>query len=232
MEAWRDELYHGVLDGLRGRIKNITGTSSGIGRKGNGLGTGPVGTGSGRTWKEHKYIRKEGNRYIYPEDLQKSSKSKKKEYKELLKNTSREDKKLLRGTNLNRLNKTYYKSGSTGIKANITAGRLERNLKKAQKGNQITIGKYRGTNTVRGSISKDRDVYTLEETTQFTNGKTWFDTVDVKQYYSVQDVGGYGGINKAYTTRNEYTVSYGKIHQAYNEGKDWVRNKLGIRDRG
>lgn len=26
-----------------------------------------------REWKEHKYIRKEGNRYIYPEDLKKSS---------------------------------------------------------------------------------------------------------------------------------------------------------------
>ena len=27
----------------------------------------------GTTWGEHKYIRKEGNRYIYPEDVKKSA---------------------------------------------------------------------------------------------------------------------------------------------------------------
>lgn len=34
-------------------------------------------TFKGREWKNHKYIRKEGNRYIYPEDIKPSSKSQK-----------------------------------------------------------------------------------------------------------------------------------------------------------
>lgn len=45
MEAWREELYHGLLTGLK--------------------------TNANGTWKQHKYIRKEGNKYIYPEDLKK-----------------------------------------------------------------------------------------------------------------------------------------------------------------
>lgn len=42
LETWREELYEDLYHALKGR-----------------------------EWKTHKYIRKESNRYIYPEDLKK-----------------------------------------------------------------------------------------------------------------------------------------------------------------
>lgn len=229
MEAWRDELYHGLLANLRSRVKNVTGTSGDIGRKGKGLGGGPVGTGKGREWSNHKYIKKEGNRYIYPEDLKKNSKKNRPPTVDMPKAT-KEERKLMRGTTFGRINKTYKNHSKSGLGANITAGKLEREIKRAHKKNQITTpgsNVDRRADSVKGSIYKDRNVYTLEQTAQFRNGKTWFDTVDVKTYYNTQDLGGYGGVDKAYTMRNEYTVSYGKIHQAYNEGRDWVKKHIG-----
>lgn len=48
MEAWREELHADLYHSFKGQ-----------------------------EWKHHKYIRKEGNRYIYPEDVKSSSKSQK-----------------------------------------------------------------------------------------------------------------------------------------------------------
>ena len=73
MESWKDELYHGLLSNFRSRIGSVGKTNIGrinIGNSRTDYKTSNS-SGTGREWKEHKYIRKEGNRYIYPEDLNK-----------------------------------------------------------------------------------------------------------------------------------------------------------------
>ena len=66
MESWREELYlqHGWLSDTVSRVKvGVRNTANRVGSK----------TNSDGTWKQHKYIRKEGNRYIYPQDLKKTA---------------------------------------------------------------------------------------------------------------------------------------------------------------
>ncbi len=60
MESWREELYHGVISELRARIREGAG--------GSGTSNSSKERG-GWTWKNHRYVRIENGRYIYPEDL-------------------------------------------------------------------------------------------------------------------------------------------------------------------
>lgn len=71
MEAWKEDLYlqHGWLSDTASRVRiGVRNTANRVGStiKSFGTKTNPDGT-----WKQHKYIRKEGNRYIYPQDLKK-----------------------------------------------------------------------------------------------------------------------------------------------------------------
>ncbi len=223
MEVWRDELYHALRIGSFNLPK--IGIKS-IGGKTNGNGE----------WKQHKYIRKEGNKYIYPEDLK--NKSKTPSRASLLKPNKDDDpvtaayKKAVRKRNttfgrLGNFNVDYNREGNlhsstSGVKGNILANKLNRELKRQQKKNVITP-----KNTIKGSINVDRDVYTLQATVQYKNGSKFFDTVSANNYYDYQDVGGQGGINNAYTQRTEYTVEYGTLHQQVNKGRDFVNKYLG-----
>ena len=70
MEAWREELYHGVISDLKNRISvSVGGTSAGASTT-----SSKSSQRGGWSWKNHKYIRVENGKYIYPEDLNKKSK--------------------------------------------------------------------------------------------------------------------------------------------------------------
>ena len=87
MEPWLKELYlqHGLFDNLRAKYKTVSNgakkvantVTSNTKKAVNAATSGhknKVSLGNtGREWKNHKYIRKEGNRYIYKEDLKKKS---------------------------------------------------------------------------------------------------------------------------------------------------------------
>lgn len=75
MEAWREELYHaGIFDVIKSKYKSIlTNAKSKIGNTADNSKISSKQSNPNREWKNHKYIRKENGRYIYPEDLKKKA---------------------------------------------------------------------------------------------------------------------------------------------------------------
>ncbi len=221
MEVWREELYHGLLDNLRGRVKNVTGTSSGIGRKGNGLGGGKVGNGSGRTWKEHKYIRIENGRYIYPEDLKKkASLVGSKVASSLPKKKTKPAARLSDMHKNNITSKFGPKNSGTTVRVttkNKAGDKTHTQYlvggRKVMKNTQKAIDNAAGAkNSTVASERTGQNTYNTA--VAYRNGKQWFDTLDV--YSQKVPAGNHGEQNDL------YVYNYGYFHQAANAGRDFV----------
>lgn len=238
MEVWRDELYHGLLANLRSRVKNVTGTSGDIGRKGKGLGGGPVGTGKGREWTKHKYVRKEGNRYIYPEDLKKSKKDgslKSKHYKESSygKNTKI---RTFDSDNVNaqkarylydnvvsrdRASKGKYGARDAYQTRHLLNKKMLNNVKSALGDDNKNTTRVTTTNKLTGKSTTNE----LKSTLYYENGNQWFDMMVVNVNTRKENANDLQTMSK-YTTV-DYVVSKGKIHQTYDKGRDWFKKHIG-----
>lgn len=253
METWREELYHGLLANVKGRLKLNSGAGSTIGKKSVGSVGKSSGTGKGREWTKHKYVRKEGSRYIYPEDLKKRSDNKKANSG----NKSSGDKKNKTNTTRdshqkdweNRRNKygeklinkyskpvadrpyTYRKDVDRTSRV-LRIGQLKgAKAKKALNEVQNVLDVYHNWEFPSKSVmlSKTESKKT-DGSTEFVTQRTKLKYEKGKQWVDSLTVNQYydpkmNGNNYFY--ENEYVYTYGRLSQARMAGQDFVNSILG-----
>lgn len=220
MEAWRDELYHGLLDNIRARVntavKNTASSANRIASPGN--------AGKGRQWKEHKYIRIENGRYIYPEDLKKKAKSVgNKLSSNLPKKKSKPATRLSDLHSNNVASKFGPKGSGTTISTTQTNKTGDKKIRtyhvggrKVMKNAQKAVDAASGSKNSAFATERTGN-NTYNTAVAYRNGKQWFDTLDV--YSQKVPSGNHGEQNDL------YVYNYGYFHQAANAGRDFV-NKV------
>ena len=223
MEAWREELYHGLFDSIRNRVKKTDTNNSNSGESGKSK--------TGRTWKKHKYIRIENGRYIYPEDLEKKNKKTTYQNQGVTNATSKANSKTKgkRAKPFRKMAKLKYKYDQNSGSDVYTGLKGKRAFKQAKK--VIKLGnKYNNTGNTDSTLSTHHNPITKNNTTykvsvQYKNGKSFFDRVIVDSNY-YKEPAGISDVRNNQVYEDTYTYEYGKLHQAYNKGKEWMK-KLG-----
>lgn len=226
MEPWREELYlqHGLFDSLRSKYKTVSDNVK-------------KAAGNGREWKNHKYIRKEGTRYIYKDNLKKTSKPTKRDSEKVEVDTG----------NIKRTyTDKYYGHGQRTLSRYMP----KLSFKRLSKPNSSTlVGEEKGNATykyskklekdIRDAHGSDNHISEMEQiydgpnlgwnTTIFEsnvyakNGEKWFKSeIEVSATKVTTNMGSNGLTQSTVAT---YTISYSKTRQLYNKGKSFI-NKL------
>ena len=232
MEAWREELYHGLF------------------------------TNSDGSWKQHKYIRKEGNRYIYPEDLKKTITDNLRKYITDTKKRKRSDSRIasidtrdskLREATKNRIYQNHgvvtstakryakdkeIKRGSFKTLAKLKykndvdsgddiyergkARKVRRQIEKAIKKGKKTNNTGDPNSTYASHYRENtQTVTTYKASIEYKNGKAWFDRMTVSSSITSEPAL-QAGVRDSKVYEDKYVYEYGKLHQL---GKSFV-NKL------
>lgn len=211
MEAWREELYHGIFSNFRSRISSVIKPTIGrisVGSQKTSYTTSSSGNSTGREWKEHKYIRKEGNRYIYPEDLKSPSKKSSSSINNTI--TSKTGNGVVGGNNAGSVSSKKVSTPRSRVK-NITGTSSDISIK----GKGLGTG-HVGTGTGRNSTNTTTRSNPMTRSNQMPdNNKTTAQLID--EYLSNNSL-------QYYILANAIKGTGSAISKLYNSGKDYLKN--------